>query len=59
MVGEVTYEHALPPSLSVIHPVFNVSMLKKYVSDGLHKLLYEELDVQPDLSYKEVEYILN
>ena len=29
-VGEVTDELALPPGLSGVHPVFNVSMLKNY-----------------------------
>ena len=29
-VGEVVYELALPPGLSGVHPVFHVSMLKRY-----------------------------
>ncbi|KAH0644499.1 hypothetical protein KY284_032383 [Solanum tuberosum] len=33
-VGLVVYMFALPPSLSGVHPVFHVSMLKKYHSDG-------------------------
>ena len=52
-VGEVAYELALPPSLSVVHPVFHVSMLRRYVPDTSHRLPYEELDVRPDLSYEE------
>ncbi|WMV14388.1 hypothetical protein MTR67_007773 [Solanum verrucosum] len=30
-VGEVTYELALPPALSAIHPVFHVSMQRRDV----------------------------
>ena len=52
-VGEVAYELALPLSLSVVHPVFHVSMLRRYVPDTSHRLQYEELDVRPDLSYEE------
>ena len=34
-VGEVAYELALPPGLSGVHPVFHVSMLKRYHGDGM------------------------
>ena len=33
-VGEVSYELVLPPGLSGVHPVFHVSVLKKYHGDG-------------------------
>ena len=32
-VGECAYHLALPPSLSRVHDVFHVSMLKKYIID--------------------------
>ena len=35
-VGEVAYRLVLPPELSWIHPVFHVSMLRKYISDSSH-----------------------
>lgn len=47
------YKLALLLSLSVVHQVFHVSMLKRYVPNGSHKLSYEGLDVRIDLSYKE------
>ncbi|KAM6581008.1 hypothetical protein CsatA_004782 [Cannabis sativa] len=52
-VGQVAYRLALPPSLSAVHNVFHVSMLRKYVSDPMHVLSYETLELQPDLSYDE------
>ena len=33
-VGEVAYELSLPPGLSGVHPVFHLSMLKRYHGDG-------------------------
>ena len=35
-VGTVAYGLALPPSLSGVHEVFNVSMLRKYTPDPAH-----------------------
>ncbi|XP_060974158.1 uncharacterized protein LOC133039313 [Cannabis sativa] len=52
-VGQVAYRLALPPSLLAVHNVFHVSMLRKYVSDPMHVLSYETLELQPDLSYDE------
>ena len=53
-IGKVAYELALPPSLSSIHGVFYVSMLRKYISEPSHVLSYESLDLKPDLSYEEI-----
>ena len=52
-VSEVAYELALPPSLLAVHPVFYVSILRRYVPDGSHRLQHEDLEVRPDLSYEE------
>ena len=52
-VGAVAYRIALPPSLSGVHNVFHVSMLRKYVSDPAHVLSYENLQLDQDLSYEE------
>ena len=35
-VGTVAYQLALPPSLSGVHEVFHVSMLRKYAPDPVH-----------------------
>ena len=52
-IGEVAYRLALPPDLSHVHPLFHVSMLRKYVTDSSHVLDYVPLEVQKDLTYVE------
>ena len=52
-VGEVAYRLAMPPALSGVHDVFNISMLWKYASDSTHVLSYENLELDQDLSYEE------
>ncbi|XP_070003225.1 uncharacterized protein [Nicotiana sylvestris] len=37
-IGEVAYKHALPPSLSSVHPVFHVSIIRRYYGDPSHVL---------------------
>ena len=51
-VGAVAYRLALPPSLSV-HPVFHVSMLRKYVHDLSHVIDMASVEVDGDLAYSE------
>ena len=43
-VGEVAYKLSLPPSLSAVHPVFHVSMLRKYIPDESHVLSLDFVD---------------
>ena len=52
-VGAVAYRVAMPPSLSLVHDVFHISMLRKYVSDPTHVLSYEGLELDQDLTYEE------
>ncbi|KAL0558781.1 hypothetical protein IC582_003363 [Cucumis melo] len=52
-IGSVTYRLALPPSLSTVHDVFHVSMLRKYVPDPSHVVDYEPLEIDENLSYTE------
>ena len=42
-VGIVAYRFALPSSLSSVHDVFHVSMLRKYTSDPTHVVDWGEL----------------
>ena len=52
-VGDKAYRVTLPPSLSSVHNVFHVSMLRKYISNPSHVLSYEPLELTPDLAYEE------
>ncbi|XP_038876367.1 uncharacterized protein LOC120068805, partial [Benincasa hispida] len=52
-IGQVAYRLALPPTLSTIHNVFHVSMLRKYVFDPSHVVNYEPLQISENLEYEE------
>ncbi|XP_059287595.1 uncharacterized protein LOC132040927 [Lycium ferocissimum] len=52
-MGEVAYELALPPGLLGVHPVFHVSMLKKYHSDSSYIIQWDSVLFDQNLSYKE------
>lgn len=51
--GPVAFKLALPPELLKIHIVFYVSMLIRYQSNLDHVVQVEDLEVKPNLSYKE------
>ena len=49
----VAYQLALPPNLFQVHPVFHVSMLRKYISGSSHVLQPQSVEVNEDLTYEE------
>ena len=51
-VGPVAYQLALPPHLSNLHDVFDVSQLRKYVSDPSHVLETDDIPLKPNISYQ-------
>jgi hypothetical protein len=51
--GEVAYQLELPPQLSDVHDVFNVSQLKKCRRVPEEQLPMKDLDSKEDLSYQE------
>ena len=52
-VGTVSYRLALPPSLSSVHEVFHVSMLRKYTPDPAHVVDWGEITVDTDETFEE------
>ena len=52
-VGIAAYRLALPPSLSSVHDVFHVSMLRKYTPDPTHVVDWGELVVDTDRTFEE------
>ena len=52
-VGAVAYCLALSPDMLQVHPVFHVSMLRKYISDPSHVLQPQSVEVNDDLTYEE------
>ena len=52
-VGAVAYRLALLPSLSGVHEVFHVSMLRKYTPDPDHVVDWGKLVIDVDGTFKE------
>ena len=52
-MGIVVYRLALPSSLSGVHEVFHVSMLRKYTLDPAHVVDWGELVIYEDRTFKE------
>ena len=49
----MAYELALPPGLSGVHPVFHVSLLKRYHGDGNYIIRWDSVLLDENLSYEE------
>ena len=52
-VDTVAYRLALPPSLSGVHEVFHVSMLRKYTPDPAHVVDWGAITVDTDGTFEE------
>ena len=53
MAGIVVYLLALPPSMSGVHEVFHVSMLRRYTPDPTHVVDWGEIEVNTDGTVEE------
>ena len=52
-VGTVAYRLALPLSMSGVHEVFHVSMLRRYTPDPAHVVDWGEIEVDTDGTFEE------
>ena len=52
-VGTIAYRLALPPSISGVHEVFHVSMLRRYTPDPAHVVYWGEIEVNTDGTFEE------
>ena len=52
-VGTVVYRLALPPSMSSVHEVFHVSMLRRYTPDLAHVEDWGEIEADTDGTFEE------
>ncbi len=57
-VGAVGYRLELPPNLSHIHPVFHISMLRKYIPDPSHMLQPDIVELKEDLTFEEQSVVI-
>ena len=59
-VGTVAYRLALPPSMTGVHEVFHVSMLRNYTPDPAHVVDWGRIEVDTDGTFEEgLVYILD
>ena len=52
-IGTVAYRFALPPSMSGLHEVFHVSMLRKYTPDPTQVVDWGQIEVDTDGTFEE------
>ncbi|XP_070050603.1 uncharacterized protein [Nicotiana tomentosiformis] len=57
-IGQVAYRLELPLEMSSVHPVFRVSMLKKVVVDLSLIVPVETIEVNEELTYKEIPVVI-
>ncbi|WMV13730.1 hypothetical protein MTR67_007115 [Solanum verrucosum] len=53
-VDNVAYELDLPQELVVVHPVFHIHMLKKFLGDSSLNVTIENIYLKDSLSYQEI-----
>ena len=54
----VAYRLALSPDMSQVHPVFHVSILRKYISDPSHVLQPQSVKLNDDPTFNEEPVVI-
>src|SRR5688572_18474571 len=52
--GKVAYELDLPNDLEMVHPVFHVSLLRKFIGDENTIVPLQDVTIEENFSYEEV-----
>ncbi|XP_058003752.1 uncharacterized protein LOC131180148 [Hevea brasiliensis] len=52
-VGTVSDQLELPPSFSHVHPIFHISMLRKYIPNPSHVLQPNVVELNENLTFEE------
>ena len=52
-MGTVEYQLTLPPSMSIVHEVFHVSMIRMYTPDPAHVGDWGKIEVDTDETFEE------
>ena len=53
MIGTIAYRLTLSPSMSGVHEVVHVSMLRKYTPDPAHVMDWGQIEVDTDATFEE------
>ena len=53
-VGSVSYELELPNDLAKVHPVFHVSMLRKFIGNASANVPSKDVTIEEGLTYEDV-----
>ena len=53
MIGTVAYRLALSPSMTGVHEVFHVSMLRKYTPNPSHVVDWGQIEIDADGTFEE------
>ena len=52
-IGTIAYRLALPPSMSGVHKVFHVSMLRNYTPNPAHVVDWRQIEVDTNETFEE------